>query len=119
VAAHEIEASGRAPEPRAAKAGRGGDNGGRGWAGRGVSVGGVRQELHIAASSEGAREIDVGQLADGLAAQHELDMVRNFDMSLSRYQKIERGDLDVRLSTAQKLAQCFGVTVPELMRGLA
>lgn len=42
-------------------------------------------------------------------------MVRNFDVSLSHYQKIERGDL-VRLSTANKLADCFGVTVAELMR---
>jgi transcriptional regulator with XRE-family HTH domain len=48
----------------------------------------------------------------------QLDMVRNFDMSLSHYQTIERGDLDVRLSTAQKLAKCFGVTLSELMRGL-
>lgn len=36
----------------------------------------------------------------------QLDMVRNFDVSLSHYQKIERGGLDVRLSTAQKLAEC-------------
>jgi hypothetical protein len=45
-------------------------------------------------------------------------MVRPFDLSLSHYQKIERGHLDVRLSTAQKLAECFGVTLSELMRGL-
>lgn len=48
----------------------------------------------------------------------QLDMVRKFDISLSHYQKIERGDLDVRLSTAKKLASCFGVTLAELMRGL-
>ena len=48
----------------------------------------------------------------------QLDMVRNFDVSLSHYQKIERGDLDGRLSTAQKLAKCFSVTLSELMRGL-
>jgi transcriptional regulator with XRE-family HTH domain len=48
----------------------------------------------------------------------QLDMVRNFNVSLSHYQKIERGDLDVRLSTAQKLAECFDVTLSELMRGL-
>ena len=48
----------------------------------------------------------------------QLDMVRNFDVALSHYQKIERGDLDVRLSTAQKLAKCFGVTLAQLMRGL-
>ena len=48
----------------------------------------------------------------------QLDMVRNFDVSLSHYQKIERGDLDVRLSTAHKLAECFGVTLSALLRGL-
>jgi transcriptional regulator with XRE-family HTH domain len=47
-----------------------------------------------------------------------LDMVRRFDVSLSHYQKIERGDLDVRLSTAKKLAECFGVTFAELVKGL-
>lgn len=45
-------------------------------------------------------------------------MVRRFDVSLSHYQKIERGDLDVRLSTAQKLAECFGITLAQLMRGV-
>jgi transcriptional regulator with XRE-family HTH domain len=48
----------------------------------------------------------------------QLDMVRRFDVSLSHYQKIERGDLDVRLSTAQKLAECFGVTLAQLLRGV-
>jgi transcriptional regulator with XRE-family HTH domain len=48
----------------------------------------------------------------------QLDMVRQFDVSLSHYQKIERADLDVRLSTAAKLAECFGVTLAQLMRGL-
>jgi transcriptional regulator with XRE-family HTH domain len=48
----------------------------------------------------------------------QLDMVRNFDVSLSHYQKIERGALDVRLSTARKLAECFEVTLSELMRGV-
>lgn len=48
----------------------------------------------------------------------QLDMVRRFDISLSHYQKIERGDLDVRLSTAKKLAECFGVTLAQLMRGM-
>jgi predicted transcriptional regulator len=37
-------------------------------------------------------------------------------VSLSHYQKIDRGDLDVRLSTAKKLAECFEVS--ELLRGL-
>ena len=48
----------------------------------------------------------------------QLDMVRKFDVSLSHYQKIERGDLDVRLSTVKKLADCFGVTIAELMKGV-
>ncbi|HTR54984.1 MAG TPA: helix-turn-helix transcriptional regulator [Kofleriaceae bacterium] len=48
----------------------------------------------------------------------QLDMVRRYDISLSHYQKIERGDLDVRLSTAKKLADCFDVTLAELMRGV-
>jgi transcriptional regulator with XRE-family HTH domain len=48
----------------------------------------------------------------------QMDMVRRFDVSLSHYQKIERGDLDVRLSTAAKLAECFGVTLAQLLRGL-
>jgi transcriptional regulator with XRE-family HTH domain len=33
----------------------------------------------------------------------QLDMVRQFEISLSHYQKIERGVLDVRLSTLEKL----------------
>lgn len=48
----------------------------------------------------------------------QLDMVRRFEVSLSHYQKIERGDLDVRLSTAAKLAEAFGVSLSQLMRGL-
>jgi transcriptional regulator with XRE-family HTH domain len=48
----------------------------------------------------------------------QLDMVRKFDITLSHYQKIERGDLDVRLSTAKRLAEYFGVTLAELMRGI-
>jgi transcriptional regulator with XRE-family HTH domain len=46
----------------------------------------------------------------------QLDMIRNFDLSLSHYQKIERGVLDVRLSTMEKLAEAFGVTLAELLR---
>ncbi len=48
----------------------------------------------------------------------QMDMVRRFDWTLSHYQKIERGDLDVRLSTLDKVAKCFGVTLETLMRGL-
>ena len=48
----------------------------------------------------------------------QLDMVRNFDFSLSHYQKIERGELDPRLSTLRKLAGAFGVSLSQLLRGL-
>ncbi len=48
----------------------------------------------------------------------QMDMVRRFGMSLSHYQKIERGVLDVRLSTLETLAECFGVTLAELLRGV-
>lgn len=48
----------------------------------------------------------------------QLDMVRKFDISLSHYQKIERGVLDIRLSTLKKLADCFGVTLAEFLRGV-
>ena len=48
----------------------------------------------------------------------QMDMVRRWDWTLSHYQKIERGDLDVRLSTLQKVARCFGITLASLMRGL-
>lgn len=48
----------------------------------------------------------------------QLDIVRNFDFSLSHYQKIERGDLDPRLSTLAKLAECFDVTLAELLDGV-
>jgi transcriptional regulator with XRE-family HTH domain len=48
----------------------------------------------------------------------QLDMVRRVDIDLSHYQKIERGVLDVRLSTAEKIAACFGVALSTLVRGL-
>jgi transcriptional regulator with XRE-family HTH domain len=48
----------------------------------------------------------------------QLDMVRTFDFSLSHYQKIERGDLDPRLSTLVKLAEAFSTTVSHLLEGL-
>ena len=48
----------------------------------------------------------------------QLDIVRHFDFSLSHYQKIERGDLDPRLSTLSKLAECFSVTLSELLEGV-
>lgn len=48
----------------------------------------------------------------------QMDIVRRFDFTLSHYQKIERGDLDPRLSTLKKLADCFGVTLAVLLRGV-
>lgn len=48
----------------------------------------------------------------------QLDIVRNFDFSLSHYQKIERGVLDSRLSTLIKLAECFRVTLSELLEDI-
>lgn len=45
-------------------------------------------------------------------------MVRYYDWTLSHYQRIERGVLDVRLSTMQKLAECFGITLSQLLRGV-
>lgn len=48
----------------------------------------------------------------------QLDIVRHYDFSLSHYQKIERGDLDPRLSTLVKLAECFDVTLSELLDGV-
>lgn len=48
----------------------------------------------------------------------QLDMVRHHDFSLSHLQKIERGVLDVRLSTLQKLAESFGVPLKDLFEGV-
>jgi transcriptional regulator with XRE-family HTH domain len=48
----------------------------------------------------------------------QLDMVRSHDFSLSHYQKIERGDLDPRVSTLRKLAHAYEVTLSELLKGL-
>lgn len=48
----------------------------------------------------------------------QMDMVRRFEFSLSHYQKIERGVLDLRLSTLKRLAECFDVSLSELMKGV-
>ena len=45
----------------------------------------------------------------------QLDMVRNFEWSLSHYQKIERGVLDPRLSTVARLADSFEITLSQLL----
>lgn len=63
----------------------------------------------------------IGQRCKALrhkAGLSQLDMVRSHDFSLSHYQKIERGDLDPRLSTLKRLATAFGVTVSELLEDL-
>ena len=48
----------------------------------------------------------------------QLDMVRKYAWSLSHYQKLERGVLDPKLSTLVRLAECFGVTVSDLLSGV-
>ena len=52
------------------------------------------------------------------AGLSQLDIVRNHDFSLSHYQKIERGDLDPRLSTLIKLANAYGVPLSEFLAPL-
>lgn len=46
----------------------------------------------------------------------QLDMVRHFEFSLSHYQKIERGDLDPRLSTLARLAGCLKISLSDLLK---
>ncbi len=48
----------------------------------------------------------------------QMDMVRYADFSLSHYQKIERGDLDPRMSTLIRLARAFSVSLSELAKGI-
>jgi len=48
----------------------------------------------------------------------QMDMVRRFDLSLSHYQKLERGALDPRLSTLKKLSKSFSVSISELLSGV-
>lgn len=47
-----------------------------------------------------------------------MDMVRWHGWDLAHYQRIERGVLDVKLSTMRKLAKAYGVRLETLMRGL-
>jgi len=47
-----------------------------------------------------------------------MDVVKHHEVSLSHLQKIERGVLDVRLSTLMKLANAYGVTLSALLRGV-
>lgn len=48
----------------------------------------------------------------------QLDMVRWHGWDLSHYQKIEKGTIDVKLSTLGRLAEAFGVSLSALTRGL-
>ncbi|MFC1482489.1 helix-turn-helix domain-containing protein [Myxococcota bacterium] len=48
----------------------------------------------------------------------QMDMVRQFEFSLSHYQKIERGVLDCRLTTLDRLADCFELTLSDLLEGV-
>jgi transcriptional regulator with XRE-family HTH domain len=52
------------------------------------------------------------------AGLSQLDLVRHHEFSLSHFQKIERGDLDPRLTTLKKLAVAFRVSLSELVDGL-
>lgn len=47
-----------------------------------------------------------------------MDVVKNHEVSLSHLQKIERGDLDPRLSTLRKLADAYGITLALLLKGV-
>jgi transcriptional regulator with XRE-family HTH domain len=47
-----------------------------------------------------------------------MDVVKEHDISLSHLQKIERGVLDPRVSTLQKLADAYDVTLAGLLRGV-
>lgn len=71
--------------------------------------------------SEPDLQIKLGERCRALRRRRKLsqmDIVRRFEFSLSHYQKIERGALDPRLSTLKKLAECFDVTLSELMKGV-
>lgn len=48
----------------------------------------------------------------------QMDMVRQFEFSLSHYQKIERGVLDPRMSTLERLADAFELTLSEFLEGV-
>jgi len=48
----------------------------------------------------------------------QLDMVRQFGVSLSHYQRVERGAHDIKLSTIARLASFFDVSLAKMMRGV-
>ncbi len=72
----------------------------------------------MATSNQKALQLRIAARCRALRSERQLsqmDMVRQFDFSLSHYQKIERGVLDPRLSTLQRLAESFGVSLAELL----
>ncbi len=48
----------------------------------------------------------------------QFDIVKSSEFSLSHYQKIERGVLDPRLTTLARLAECFDVSLSNLLEGV-
>jgi transcriptional regulator with XRE-family HTH domain len=49
----------------------------------------------------------------------QMDMVRDYGWSLSHYQKLERGVLDPRITTLERLAEeAYGLTLAELLDGV-
>jgi transcriptional regulator with XRE-family HTH domain len=48
----------------------------------------------------------------------QMDVVKNYEFTLSHLQKIERGDLDPQLSTLKKLADAYEVSLSVLLRGV-
>lgn len=76
---------------------------------------------HVVMNEDSELLSRVGQRCKALrrkAGLSQLDMVRSHEFSLSHYQKIERGDLDLRLSTLKRLADAFGVTMEELLKDI-
>ncbi len=55
------------------------------------------------------------RLAAGLS---QMGVARNSEFGLSHYQRIERGELDPKLSTLLRLADIYGVSLSELLEGL-
>ena len=65
--------------------------------------------------------VRLGKRCRALRQQRKLslmDVVKNQDITLSHLQKIERGVLDPRLSTLQKLAEAYEVSLAGLLRGV-
>jgi transcriptional regulator with XRE-family HTH domain len=52
------------------------------------------------------------------AGLSQMAVARHSDFGLSHYQRIERGELDPKLSTLFRLAEVYGVTIVDLVTGL-